>query len=202
LDGGKILEIGETNSVIAKYLTRMQGRNEGEKVLVNINAAGKEKPVYFTAISILDNEHRISSKLSVTEPFHVVLGYTFSSKLSGVECMLRIETYDGIAVFSSTHRFPDSAVCVSRKDVNAYRVTVPPMFLMPGSYFVTIAAHTPMVEVHDLYQQVLGFEIVDTGTPFAIHGNYRKIGIVMANLVWQEVAGTRNFDRQVLSTAV
>ena len=60
------------------------------------------------------------------------------------------------------------------------------MFLMPGSYFISLAAHTPMVEMHDLHEQVLGFDIVDTGTAFAIYGNYRKIGIVMADLCWDE----------------
>jgi hypothetical protein len=35
--------------------------------------------------------------------------------------------------------------------------------------------------------QVLGFEIVDTGTAFAIHGKHRKIGIVMVDLAWNEV---------------
>jgi hypothetical protein len=60
---------------------------------------------------------------------------------------------------------------------------------MPGQYSVTVGAHTPFVEVHDHHEQVLGFEIVDNGTPFARYGNYRKIGIVMLDLPWKMIKG-------------
>jgi lipopolysaccharide transport system ATP-binding protein len=59
------------------------------------------------------------------------------------------------------------------------------MLLMPGQYFVTIAAHTPMIEVHDFHQQILGFDIVADGTSWAKYGHYRQIGIVMVNLPWK-----------------
>jgi lipopolysaccharide transport system ATP-binding protein len=188
LDKGKLREIGETNSIISKYLTRMQAREEGKKVLVDIRKGRQQKPLCFTEVSILDHDQNISTKLRVTQPFSVCLSYAISRKLSGVECVLRVDTYDGIAVFTSTHRLPDYDDSASPgHQLRSYCVRIPEMFLMPGSYSITVAAHTPMVEVHDLHEQVLGFEIVDTGTTFAVHGNYRKIGIVMVGLAWNEV---------------
>jgi lipopolysaccharide transport system ATP-binding protein len=181
LDKGKLREIGETNSIISKYLTRMQAREAGKKGRL-------QKPLCFTEVSILDHDQNISTKLEVTQPFSVCFGYAISRKLSGVECVLRVNTYDGIAVFSSTHRLPDYDDSASPgHQLRSYCVRIPEMFLMPGLYSVTVAAHTPMVEVHDLHEQVLGFEIVDTGTTFAVHGNYRKIGIVMVGLAWNEI---------------
>jgi lipopolysaccharide transport system ATP-binding protein len=57
---------------------------------------------------------------------------------------------------------------------------------MPGQYFVTVAAHTPLLEVHDYHPQILKFEIVDNGTSWAKYdGQYRQIGIVMVNLPWK-----------------
>ena len=185
LDNGKLREIGETNSIISKYLTRMQTREEGKKELVDTRKGRQQRALYFTEVSILDHDQNISTKLQVTQPFSVCLGYAISRKLSGVECVLRVNTYDGIAVFSSTHRLPDDDD--RGRQLHFYCVRIPEMFLMPGSYSITVVAHTPMVEVHDLHEQVLGFEIVDTGTAFAIHSNYRKIGIVMVDLAWNEV---------------
>jgi hypothetical protein len=86
-------------------------------------------------------------------------------------------------VFSSGHHLPDPGSHGRLKAQS--EVEIPAMFLMPGQYSVTIAAHTPFVEVHDHHQQVLRFEIVDNGTPFAKYGNYRQIGIVMLNLPWK-----------------
>jgi lipopolysaccharide transport system ATP-binding protein len=190
LNKGQVREIGDTKSVVSKYLTHMQTGNEGQKILVDGQGERQQRPVYLTSVSILDHEHKVSSKLEVAQPFHVCLNYTISQKVSGVEWVLRIDTYDGIAVFSSTHPSLNSDDCAARgPQVRTYYVKIPAMFLMPGSYFVTIAAHTPMVEVHDLHEQVLGFEIVDTGSPFAVHGSYRKIGIVMVDLAWNEVLG-------------
>jgi lipopolysaccharide transport system ATP-binding protein len=186
LDKGQVREIGDTKSVVSKYLTQQAG-NDGQKILVDGKGEQQLRPVYLTGVSILDHEHKVSSKLEVTQPFHVCLNYAISRKVSGVELVLRIDTYDGIAVFSSMHSLSDSGDRASQRHQSTHYVKIPAMFLMPGSYFVTFAAHTPMVEIHDLHEQLLGFEIVDTGTAFAIHGNYRKIGIVMADLAWNEV---------------
>jgi lipopolysaccharide transport system ATP-binding protein len=186
LDEGRVREIGDTSSVVAKYVTHMEVGTEGQRILADGKGQREGKPIYLSSISVLNHEHNVSSKLEVTRPFYVCFTYAISRKLSGVEWVLRIDTYDGIAVFSSTHPLPDAG-CASRGDrVKTYYVRIPEMLLMPGSYLITISAHTPMVEVHDLHEQVLGFDIVDTGTAFAIHGNYRKIGIVMADLSWKE----------------
>jgi hypothetical protein len=41
-----------------------------------------------------------------------------------------------------------------------------------------------MVEVHDAHLQILDVEVVDDGSKFAIHGNYRNIGMVMVDFPW------------------
>jgi len=203
LDKGKLRVIGETNSIVSKYIAGMQAREEGKKELFDIRKGRQQRSLCFTEVSILDHDQNISTKLQVTQPFSVRLSYSISGKLAGVECVLRIDTYDGIAVFSSPHWLPDNVDhAPQRHTLRSYDVTIPAMFLMPGSYFVSIAAHTPWVEIHDLHEHVLGFEIVDTGTAFAIHaihGNYRKMGIVMTDLVWNEVSDSQFSDRQVSS---
>jgi lipopolysaccharide transport system ATP-binding protein len=187
LDKGQVREIGDTKLVVSRYLSHVQDRNEGQKILVNRNVKRQQLPVYFTGVSILDHEQKISSKLEVTQAFHVCLKFVISRKVSNMELVIRIDTYDGIAIFSSTHPLSDSDIHSCRtQQLNTYYVKIPAMFLMPGSYFITVAAHSPMVEIYDLHEQLLGFEIVDTGTPFAVYGNYRKIGIVMADLPWDE----------------
>ena len=202
LDKGEVREIGDTISVVSKYLIHMEAAREGQWTLPNGAGQRERKSIYLTSVSVLNHEGKVSSKLEVTRPFYVCLSCAISGKVSGVELMLRIETYDGIAVFSSLHQLRDAYCVLGRDQVKTYNVKIPEMLLMPGSYFVSVGAHTPMVEIHDLKEQVLGLEVLDTGTAFAIHGNYRKIGIVMADLSWNENLDVQFLDRQQLSDVI
>jgi lipopolysaccharide transport system ATP-binding protein len=109
--------------------------------------------------------------------------YEYGYEVSGVELELRVETSDNVAVFSSAHLLPDPNSQAQQSGIRY--VEIPAMFLMPGQYFVTIAAHTPLLEVHDYHQQILKFEIVDNGTSWAKYGHYREIGVVMVDLPWK-----------------
>ena len=190
LDEGRLLEVGDTRAVVSRYLAKVQAKEEGQKTLVGRSNGQQQKAVFFTSVSILSHKRTVSSKLEVTKPFYVCLQYAANGKASGVELVLRVETDDGVAVFSTTHLLPDrgNQSCPENGPQARY-VEIPALFLMPGSYFVTTTAHAPMIEVYDQYQRILAFEIVDTGTAFAIYRNYKDIGIVIADLQWKATLG-------------
>ena len=185
LDLGRLQELGEAKAVVSKYLTRARTESDGERSLLQEARCKHQKAFVFTSVSILDHNRNVSSRLEVTHPFYIRIGYEY--EISGVEMGFRIETFDGVAVFSSGHHLPDPDSHGRLKAQS--EVEIPAMFLMPGQYSVTVGAHTPFVETHDHHEQVLGFEIVDNGTPFARYGNYRKIGIVMLDLPWKMIKG-------------
>jgi lipopolysaccharide transport system ATP-binding protein len=187
LDVGRLQEVGEAKTVVSSYLTSARVERDGEKSFVQEKRSKHQKAVFFTAVSILNHKGDVSSKLEVTHPFYVSMGYEYARKTSGVELEIRIETFDGVAVFSSGHFLPDPTASddLTAQQAQLRYVEIPAMFLMPGRYFVTIAAHTPLVETHDFHEQILGFEIVDNGTCWAKYGNYRQIGVVMVNLPWK-----------------
>lgn len=181
---GRLQEVGEAKDVVSKYLTSARIEGDGEKSLLQESRCKHQKAVYFTAVSILNHKRNVSSKLEVTHPFYICMRYEYGYEIPGVELEFRIETFDGVAVFSSAHLLPDPNSQAQQSGIRY--VEIPAMFLMPGQYFVTIAAHTPLLEVHDYHQQILKFEIVDNGTSWAKYsGQYREIGIVMVNLPWK-----------------
>ena len=183
LDAGRLQQVGDTSMVVSKYLSSYE--KEGRKTFVR--AKDSKKPVFFNSVSILNHEGKVSCDLEVIHPFSICLEYAVTRQISAAELMIRVETDDGITVFSSTHPIDDGDGSASRdRSLGAFCVEVPAMFLMPGSYFLTIEAHLPMMEVYDEHKQVLRFDIVDTGTDFAMYGNYRKMGIVIADLPWRK----------------
>jgi lipopolysaccharide transport system ATP-binding protein len=195
LDLGRLQEVGEAKAVVSRYLTSAIDR-DGEKNLTSEARSKHQKPVFFTAVSILNHKGEVSSQLEVTHSFYISLSYEYAHKTSGVELEIRIETCNGVAVFSSAHLLPDPNFHggSNAQQSQIRYVEIPAMFLMPGQYFVTIAAHTPMVEVHDFHQQILGFEIVDDGTSWAKYGHYQQIGVVMVDLPWKTTLDFKGED--------
>jgi homopolymeric O-antigen transport system ATP-binding protein len=183
LEHGRLQTIGDTKAVVSKYLARTQEGKDGQKTLSDNQT---RKSIFFKSVSILNHDHRVSTSLDVTRPFNICVQLVAKKKILGVQLVLTVETSDGTAVFSSSH-IPtnDQSDTYCESQAETYYIEIPKMFLMPGSYFITLAAHTPMVEVHDLHQRILDFEIVDTGTAFAIHRNYKNIGIVIVDLPWR-----------------
>jgi lipopolysaccharide transport system ATP-binding protein len=187
LDVGRLQEVGEAKAVVSKYLTSTRIDHDAKKNLVSETRSKHQKAVFFTGVSILNHKGEVSFQLEVTRSFYISMSYEYAHKTSGVELEIRIETADGVAVFSSAHLLPDPNFHggLKAQQFQIRYVEIPAMFLMPGQYFVTIAAHTPMVQVHDFHQQILGFEIVDNGTSWAKYGHYRQIGVVMVDLPWK-----------------
>ena len=185
LQRGRLQRVGDARSVVAEYLACAEVEKSGQMIFVGEADQQPSKSIYFTSVSILNHERMVSSQVQVTKPFHVCLRYAVARRVSGVELGVRIETSDGIAIFSSTHRLPCDKDHASqeRQQATCY-VEIPAMFLMPGSYFITIFAHTPMIEFHDVHEPALRFEIVDDGTPFG-HQNYRLLGLIMTDLPWR-----------------
>jgi lipopolysaccharide transport system ATP-binding protein len=186
LDKGQVQLIGNTGIIVAKYLSHLSTEKDGQRAILRSVDDEQRKTVFFKSVSILNHEGSVAANLDVTRSFHICIQCAAEPKVCGVHLVLSVETFDGIVVFSSSHKLEDveGGVCGQRLH-DTYYIEIPGMFLMPGSYFLTLAAHTPMVEVHEIHQRVLGFNIVDTGTTFAQHSNYRDIGIVIADLPWR-----------------
>jgi lipopolysaccharide transport system ATP-binding protein len=60
------------------------------------------------------------------------------------------------------------------------------MFLMPGSYVVSVSAHEPNGEVFDFHDGALNFQVRDSGTIFTQYQQYGSYGVVMQSLPWDE----------------
>jgi lipopolysaccharide transport system ATP-binding protein len=81
-----------------------------------------------------------------------------------------------------------SPEALDQKKEGRYEAAIqfPGMFLMPGTYFINVAAHHPVGEIFDLQENAVQFTIEDTGTNFAPYQNYQAIGVVLRDLPWVE----------------
>jgi lipopolysaccharide transport system ATP-binding protein len=187
LKQGRIAEVGDINAVVSSYLLS-DVANEASRTLQQPALNHQDsKPVFFRKIEITNNEGELSSELDVRYPFSINLTYEVTKPLKNVELSLRIDTDDGRPVFT-THQSDCDDESFSFRESGIYNVAtkIPAMFLMPGSYLATIAAHEPMVQMYDLHENLIRFKVVETGTKLARYQQHQKAGVVIVDLPWQK----------------
>jgi lipopolysaccharide transport system ATP-binding protein len=143
--------------------------------------------ISFTDISITNNEQQLASELDVRYPFFIKLIYNVNKPVKNLELSVTISTQEGRAVFT-THRSDGDNHRTIDKMPGRYEaiINLPKMYLMPGAYFVSIAAHQPMIQFYDSHEQVLKFNINETGTWLAKYQQHGHIGVVIADFPWAE----------------
>ena len=184
LDRGKLLLKGHTAEVVNEYLdaapdSRTRFLSKGTQ------AKHKCKKVEITVAYIVDRREQESYRISVSDTFAVHFRYSVPEPLENLELSVRILNKEARPVLTSLLS-ESSPNCLSATSQGKYEACVefPAMLLMPGDYFVNIAAHESVGELFDLQERALAFSIEDTGTIFAKYGNYSEIGVVLQKLTW------------------
>ncbi|NWF60284.1 MAG: ABC transporter ATP-binding protein [Fischerella sp.] len=170
---------GETEYVTSEYLT-YGVKHEGEVI---INSSNTNQKFYFKRIILFNQQGNKTSLFSVREPIKIYLEYHAIKFIEALEISLKVTNYFGITVFTS-HR---SSYISSKVGVGNHvlEIEIPALFLVPGTYYITISAHIPNVEFICRNESILTFEIEETGSYMAIYkgSNY---GVVFSNLTWKE----------------
>jgi lipopolysaccharide transport system ATP-binding protein len=189
LRGGQLVQVADVNSIVSKYLTENIERSGQKQLVKNEIEMRTLKQLFFKKITITDQEGVISSELDARYPFHILIDYEVTTPVKNVELSVRIETDEGRTVFM-THQsdcFPKSS---SFRSVGEYQVSIklPGMFLMPGTYMVSVMAHEPGVKYYDIHEYVLLFSLTETGTRALIYHqhHYPHRGLIMVEFPWQE----------------
>lgn len=186
VEKGKISSDSDVSATIRRYLSGAAGAN-GRSTL-NASVPGG-KTFFFSRIELLNYQHQNAIDFSVREPIEIILSYEAKAEILNVEMSLRVVRSDGVPVFTTMQSEKDPG-CISRRRLGKYqaKLTIPPMLLMPGSYFVNIAAHPPGAALLDLHEAAVRFTVYDTGTVFHRYNNHSSNGVVLQSIVWEESA--------------
>jgi lipopolysaccharide transport system ATP-binding protein len=188
LHQGRVVNFGETNEVVAKYLH--SDVNEGaEKLLAGPQTdRHPQKEFTFVKVGMKDHRDNISSELDVRFPFSVFLEYDVSAPLHNVELSVRFFGYDGRPVFTSHQSDNRPEVLVQREPgTYAATVTVPGNLLVPGDYYISIEAHTPSVNILEKYDHIIKFHVNETGSKLSRYQPYQYMqGTIIVEFPWHE----------------
>ncbi len=188
LHQGRIVNFGETNDVVAKYLH--SDVNEGaEKVLsVPQSEKARSREFAFLKVGLKDHQNSFSSEMDVRFPFSVFLEYAVTTPLHNVELSVRFFGYDGRPVFTS-HQSDNSPEVLVQRETGTYAatITVPGNLLVPGDYYLSIEAHIPSVNILEKYDHIVKFHVNETGSKLARYQPYQYMqGTIIVEFPWHE----------------
>ena len=178
LDEGGLVEFGETESVITRYLASSQ-EMEGHAELTP-----SQDSATFTSASVLDASGMCSSAMDVKNPVTIRLRYRIDEPVRGLVSSFNVYSRYGAKVFTSRNDrmelTPSGEAAPGEWEA---RAEIPPLFLAPGTYYLSCGLHIPRVHTYDVRHNILGFTVVESGSS-KYEWAGQDLGVVLAELPW------------------
>jgi lipopolysaccharide transport system ATP-binding protein len=167
---GSLLDTGEINSIIDKYLETDVQRD-------NYVGDGTNKEMYIKSLSILDGSGNVSSSIPYQEAVTISLELGYDKMVSNAALGLTLLDSRLNPIFTSNIELEQ----VGHKTMTA---KIPAGLLLPGTYHINALLHVPYNRFLDRMEENLSLNIVDIGMAEAKFGSVNK-GIIYSPLDWQ-----------------
>jgi lipopolysaccharide transport system ATP-binding protein len=181
LDSGQIIFTGSASEVVSKYLDHVTERGGGEVFLEKTFS-----PAFFKKIAILNcNNDKPTETVELTSGFKIYLEYDVLRPIIGLEVSFSLFDKHGSLIFYSA--ISKSPNFINRDHQPGHYIAeayIPPDFLAPGIYTLTIGLDQPNIYLFDLRDNVIGFSVVDSGSREYLYAG-QEIGSILVNFEWR-----------------
>ena len=163
LKGGKIVENGQTDQVISKYLNADQGTS-AIKTWEDPNDSPGKDAVRLRAIRVTNSNGEVSENFDIREPIQVEMEYDIIS--DGVELMPNIYFWNEFEVCAFGTIDNDINWRERPRPIGTYvsSVAIPGNFLSSGWFYVYAAIQTLKPMITQFYEErVVAFQVIDRG---------------------------------------
>ncbi len=157
-DRGSLIKMGNTQEVISYYLH--QTGNQAEKIERDDNFAGN----HFKHVVMVDDNGVPKANYSIQETINIRIKLNLSANNAAFELALRLVDKYKHGVFTIHEKIENFLTGNGEVEVV---ITIPTGFLMPGRYTWIMCINHPGYQLYDLQDDVLPFNIVETGSAFA-----------------------------------
>ncbi|NJK59713.1 MAG: ABC transporter ATP-binding protein [Oscillatoriales cyanobacterium SM2_1_8] len=170
---GSIVQGGAPSTVIGQYL--LAGAERSGEVYFSETSA-LDSRCHLKRVCLLTESLEKSSIFDVLKPICLQIEYVLNQKVANLEISLRISNSNGIVVCSSNRS--DSIDYPIDKGLHLISIKIPKLFLVPGTYSLSVGIHVPGTEVLGFYEDIMSFEVKETGSPMAIYEGW-NYGVVL-----------------------
>jgi lipopolysaccharide transport system ATP-binding protein len=178
IEKGEIGLIGEINSIISRYLSNSELRGEYFRPV-----ALEKKKLQITYAGLIRNN-------SITDTF-----YNSEELLLRIKCTLREPIYGAQIAFELLNEMDQCIFSSTSLDQSGtkelliagnyiYECSIDLKILRPGKFRIQISSSIPVIEVLDILERTLVFDLVDDSSPLLKLGQNRR-GIIYKQLPWR-----------------
>jgi len=176
LDGGRIVRTGTPSEVIAEYMATVAAAEP------EVHVSQTDRPAFFRAMRVCNVHGETVQRVLFSQPIVIELVYEIREPLRGCVAALRVRNRESLTVFCSTER-DSSGGDGSQREPGIYRSRcyIPPGWLMPGPYFVTVSLIREGIGFLDRHENVMRFDVLPDDSP-TLDG---RDGVVAPVLRWE-----------------
>ncbi|MBU8883531.1 ABC transporter ATP-binding protein [Kaistella sp. DKR-2] len=171
LKNGEILHQGNIKKITDLYL---KDSDKGSSIFSS--EEDRNEDVFFKKISILDQNEKSESSFDYDD--EIIISFEILNKKRIEKANIFVTIQDAL----QNRVFSAEAALNPNKD--HYQLVIEPRFLSAGSYNITAFIHIPQLFRYDELENVCHFDVIDTGSQFAIHGGYHH-GVVFGKFEWK-----------------
>jgi lipopolysaccharide transport system ATP-binding protein len=174
LHNGKLIKIGKSEEIIDFYLNSLGEIQKQEYVNKNSN-----KEIFFSHICFFNKANQITDQFKFDESINLRINCQFNEKIKDVHIACIIKDKYGKKIFTSQYPVNNS---FSGNELKLF-FQIPPNFLVPGSYKLTVGIHIPKICIFDELDNILTFNILETGSDLFLYDG-SDYGNVFCNCNW------------------
>jgi lipopolysaccharide transport system ATP-binding protein len=183
LDQGVVREIGDAETVVAKYLTT--GVEQcGEATFKDDSSAPGSEYVRLLGVRIKGRRGEITSAPDSRESMYLEIEYRMLRDASGLRVGATLMGADGAIVLSTKDLDTLPENLARRPGRYISRCEIPGNFLNYGQYFFSVGADFPMIQTHFFVDRVLALRVERVGGA-ASHIPDGRDGLLRMMLPWE-----------------
>ena len=182
LENGRMVLKGPASMVVDRYIA---SNSESTGIWVRSSEAKGSKEISFVKAFLSDSEGRITTDFDMTSKINLNIEALSQKKYENIQFAIRVTNQDGIPIFTTCNTDLEKRFLPLEPGLTRYSLIIDCNLLAPGKYTLKIAVHLPKAILYDLIDDVLSFEIHDTGSLEKILKDDR-LGVLNLVIPWKK----------------
>lgn len=179
LDQGRVVRYGPADAVTQHYLGHA-GRSPASVSFAPRGVAS------LLSVGMQDEAGTPSAAFDIRYPIWLRLEFQLARKIAGLQVAIAVFDEKGERIFYHSNAYAERVIDDAGTHVLYARL--PEMFLVPGRYAVNAALLIPNIEIYDLRESAVSFDVEDGGSGRHEFG-WNGMGRVLANVEWRLAPG-------------
>jgi lipopolysaccharide transport system ATP-binding protein len=177
LEHGRVAACGSVEAVTRRYL----GQEKQSPASVTFEPRGVAS---LLSVGLQDRAGTPANVFDMRHPIWVRLEFRLAQRIAGLQVAIAVFDGKGERIFYHSNAYAEPSRMVDDAGVHTLYARLPEMFLVPGRYSINAALLIPNVEIYDLRESAVAFEVEDGGSGRHEFG-WNGMGCVLANVEWQ-----------------